>query len=159
MFTTKEQFENSSLYKRYGTMPVEVLDEGYHCYATVEAANRQLVHLENTVAIAIQVNDGGLITMFRATGYEEDMTTIQKNRIFEFACDHIYGNGRSNNQGYFDKFVRQFAEKIAEGQKDNQFLLGGFNVGILVNARGGFKGIECSTTKAAEWQPAIVTAD
>ncbi len=159
MFTTQEQFEASSLYKRYGTMRVDgVLEDGYVAYTTIEAENGVLVRIENTVAISIQINAGGLITMFKVTGSEQNMTEIQKNRIFEFACDHVYGNGRSNNRGYYEKFRKQFVDKIDTGQVQNTFLLAGFNVGFLVNQQGGFLGLECSTTQAEAWEPVIIEA-
>ncbi len=143
--TTIQEFETSTLFKRYELFKVDFLLSGYDCYATAQ---------ENGVSVALQANDG-LVTLFRVAGEDADLTKPQKLRIFEFACDFIYGSGKSDEAEFFDKFIKQFAEKLATGQIHNTFLLNGINAGFITNSSGGLRGLDCRTTLAEHWEPSL----
>ena len=147
MFTTKDQFEKSILFKRYETIPVQnVLNDGYECYFTVP--------IEDGIVIAIQLHPTGQINMLRASA-EGTLSPEQKTKIFQFVCDFICGDGSHEDADRMTGFVQQFAGKLEAGQINNTFLLAGFNVGFLTNEDGGMKGIECQTTQADSWEAAF----
>lgn len=145
MFMTKDQFEKSKLYRDYEMFPVEVLEDGYHTYATAQ---------EDGIAVAIQVDGEGNITTLRAAAEDAQLTTGQKRRIFEFACDFIFGSGAAD-RGKLEPFTKAIAKHLASGSQHNTFLLGGANVGLLPNSEGGLRGVECQTSQSDDWDPEI----
>lgn len=144
---TKDQFEKSKLYRDCEMFPAEVLEEGYHTYTSAQY---------DGVAVAIQVDGKGNITTFRAAAEDRQLTTAQMRRIFSFACDFIYGSG-SADRGKLEPLAKAIAKHLASGSQHNTFLIGGANVGLLLNSEGGVLGVECQTSQSDAWEPEIKT--
>lgn len=148
MFITKEQFEKSKLFQENNVVNIpNAVNGGYECYCTIP--------VDDGIAIVLQLNEPDEeITIFRASA-EGELTREQKTKIFQFACDFIYGNGAHYDTERFAEFVRLFADRLDAGQIQNTFLLAGFNLGFLENEVGGMKGVECRTAKAEPWNAAL----